>query len=232
MPKWRVELIGDEFDLEDLPDFLNGPQLSVTRDGESYLLLSERLEPLVESAAVHDEARALLPLVNAFAALRRTGHKPVSVGSRVEELTPEGTKRHAVVMVGSIGARGKVGAVTVSAGGEVVPQPIPEEKWAPLALRDEDVREALVLWGARPHNWMNLYKIYEVIEDRADIVGEGWATRAEIRTFKHTSGHPEVAGEESRHSRVDTQPPKKPMSPAVAEALIGRILKAWMDSLA
>jgi hypothetical protein len=232
MARWHVELVADRFDLEDLPDFLAAPNLRVVEEEGSFWLESESLNRLEQSGDVHREARALLPLINAYARLRRANHKDVAIGSRVEETTPEGRKKHAVVAVGTIEARTKVNAVRISQGGVPVPPPAPREyRWTDLAFQDPDVREALVVWGSKPHDWANLYKVYEVVSSRADIVAEGWASRAELRFFTHTANHPAGAGDESRHGRSATQPPKNPMPPSIADSLITRALEGWLNSL-
>jgi hypothetical protein len=99
------------------------------------------------------------------------------------------------------------------------------------AEADPDAQEVVDIWGSKPHDWVNLYKVFEIVQQRVDIKENGWASDNEITRFARTANHPEAAGEGARHGRSNKEPPPKPMSLAEADALVERIVIAWLWSL-
>lgn len=79
---------------------------------------------------------------------------------------------------------------------------------------------------------MNLYRVLEIIEGRADIVGSGWASANEVDRFRRTANHPRAAGPNARHARSNVEPPPRPMTPEEGVELIRRILLGWLGSVA
>lgn len=223
-------MTGDEFDLEDLPSFLTGNGLRVIKDGDTYFLEAARLESLNTHVAVHDEARILVPIINGIGRARSNSYEPINLGTTICEQTPTGTKGHAVVTAGSIRSRGKVGAVVIKGGAPTVAPPSPEAKWSAAALTDPDVSDALTLWG-HSHDWVILYKVYEIIRDRSDILQQGWATKVETSRFTHTANHPQGAGDVARHSRSNQDPPTNPMNLQEAEAWLAALLVNWLNAI-
>ncbi len=199
-------------------------------------LEAEQFDDLHESAAVHAAARELLPRINGVAKLKNGSFRDVAVGATVREVDEERIQRqHAVVLVGTAEARSKVSAVVVRTGQDEPPAPAPgsldTDQWLRASEADPDAREALSILGDRPHDWVNLYKVFEVVRSRADIKSNGWASGDELSRFTRTANHPEAAGEGARHGRTSTDPPTRPMSLAEADALVGRIMIAWLSSL-
>lgn len=236
MSKWQVELTGHQFDLEDLPRWFTAPELRVVEQDGHFLLEAEQFDDLHESAAVHAAARELLPRINGVAKLKNGSFRDVAVGSAVRELDEEGLQRqHAVVLAGTVELRSKVNAVLVRVGEDEPPVPAPgsldTDQWLRVGDTDPDAREVLSIWGGRPHDWVNLYKVYEIVRSRADVKANRWASDEELNRFTRTANHPEAGGEGARHGRTNTDPPPKPMSLAEADALVGRIVIAWLSSL-
>ena len=86
------------------------------------------------------------------------------------------------------------------------------------------------IWANRKHDWVNLYKIYEIVEERGGLAVTA-VSRSEIRRFKHTANHQGAAGPDARHARLDADPPKTPMALDEADVLAGRLLRDWLTSL-
>jgi hypothetical protein len=236
MSRWHVELTGHQFDLEDLPRWFTAPELRVVEEDGHFLLETEKFDGLHKSSEVHAVARELLPRINGVAKLKDGSFRDVVVGAIVRELDEEGTERqHAVVLAGTIEARSKLSAVLVRVGQDEPPVPAPgsldTDQWLRAAEADQDAREALGIWGGRPHDWVNFYKVYEIVRSRADIKSSGWASDNELSRFTRTANHPDSAGEDARHGRMSADPPPKPMSLPEADALVGRIVIAWLGSL-
>ena len=101
-----------------------------------------------------------------------------------------------------------------------------------VAKRDSAVAEALRLLAKGDNNWINLYRIYEVVAREVGgddaVVTNGWGTRAALRQFKHTANSPGAIGHEARHG-VDTgQPPPNAMSLPYAKNLVSSIVQKWL----
>src|SRR5204863_350395 len=60
---------------------------------------------------------------------------------------------------------------------------IPE--WFSLASKDEKVAKALRLWGTGVFDWVNLYRVYEIIETDVGerIQLDGWASKTLMSRF-------------------------------------------------
>jgi hypothetical protein len=248
--RWRVRLAGDTHDLEELIGMFTSLDLRVVRDGEEFFLESAGFEGLGTSADVHAEARRLMPLLNGAAKLKQRQFRDVEVDVCVIEFTKSGGRNRAIVTGGSIAPRGTlrhqvISAPTIDAraralaptilveGQEVPPKPgsLWTNRWLELAARDADAAEALLIWGSQPHDWVNLYKVFEIVERRADIVGSGWASQNEISRFTRTANNPAAAGANARHARSHVQPPPNPMRSEEGSELIRRILVSWLSSL-
>lgn len=100
-----------------------------------------------------------------------------------------------------------------------------------LALTDMAAAKAFRLFSGEL-NWVNLYRIYEVIEKaaRPGIIESGWATIPEIKTFKVCANNSSITGDASRHGTSNAPPMPHTMSQAEAVHLIGRILREWLNS--
>lgn len=110
----------------------------------------------------------------------------------------------------------------------------PLKEWLPLALHDRAVDNAMKIIGAGALDWVNLYRLFEIIAADAGgldgIDSAGWAPKSKMKLFKHTANSPGVIGLESRHGAEWTQPPAKPMKLSEARALLNTIVHAWLES--
>ncbi len=250
-PRWRVRLKGEAFDLEDLVELITSPDLRVVNEGADFFLESATFDRLDGSVDVLQEAQWLLPRLNGAGKLKRHGFRDVDVDGHLIEFPVSGGERKELVLGGSITPRGRVthiviqaqtldGRVRLPAATIVVQgQPMPGEpgtletdRWLEHADRDPDIAEAIEIFGGRPHDWVNLYRIFEIIEGRADIIGSGWASRSETERFTRTANHPDAAGPEARHARSSVQPPPRPMTLEEGVELIRRIMLGLLGSLA
>src|SRR6266545_3790422 len=66
-----------------------------------------------------------------------------------------------------------------------------------LASRDPDVAEALDLWANEPHDWVNLYKVFEIVQSRQGA-NYGHISEKEITRFMRTANHQSAAGRAAR----------------------------------
>ncbi|MDJ0516324.1 MAG: hypothetical protein QNJ74_08720 [Trichodesmium sp. MO_231.B1] len=102
--------------------------------------------------------------------------------------------------------------------------------WLLLAQEDEKVKKVIHFLTSYEHNFINLFKIYEIIRGevgRKKI--EGWVTKKKVSDFTQTANHPDAIGYEARHGIGQGEPPKNPMSLSEAQNLIFDVIKKWLD---
>jgi hypothetical protein len=225
MQEWIIELRGHKFDLQNLGDWFSSSLIRVTREHNSYYLWSSKFTHLIEAEEVRQCALTLLQRMNALAKIHSGEFKNVELGN-VLRRGNDGKPPHQYIFLETIKSQARVfgGAPPISVD------------WLELAEQDPNIAEALKNFSFREHNWVNLYKIYEIIE--ADFGGmnqlfeQTWVNESKIRAFKYTANHPaaEAGGSEARHARSSQMPPKKPMRLPEAIALIKDLLQSWLSA--
>lgn len=231
--EWCVTITGDNFDLQELSKSLNSPQLSISQEGQSFVLKSTRLSELTDAEAVLERAREILTQITGAARLTLGTREPLVV-NHVTKVDADG-KAHAFIFISEaldIRASVSVSSVTTEGIVEEFHQADPIPRWVALAWRDDQVASVLRLLASQGYTWVNLFRICEVIE--ADVGGvpaivqKGWATQESLRLFKGTSNHPGAIGDEARHGYLARGHLKNPMSISEAKALIDTIIHSWL----
>jgi hypothetical protein len=104
-----------------------------------------------------------------------------------------------------------------------------------LTLSDAAVAKAMrLLAPGAAMNWVELYRLYGVIE--ANVGGQRalsklqWESDTNLRRFRHSANSVQVAGDASRHGEEPGKPPASPMTLEEAEACIKRMLDKWLAS--
>lgn len=232
---WEVQIAGDVTDLKELSKSLKDDELRVMERDDQYFLVSVKFYELATSEEVTSTATEILQLLTASARLALGGRTPIEIVN-IARIRGDGGKdifvsasetAHARDMFG-IEIHRKDGTVEVFNPADKVPD------WIRIGLSDEKVAKVLRLFGANEHDWVSLYRLYEVIEDDIGgiekITGKGWITKTLVKRFKHTANSPSVVGDTSRHGKESTSPPKNPMNLAEAKSLIEVILHNWLRS--
>lgn len=94
---------------------------------------------------------------------------------------------------------------------------------------DLKVAWALELFNVdNQYTWVNMYRIYEVINSDANIIKHGWSTKKTVKDFTRTANSPQVLGKEARHGSSKEEPPKYPMSLEEAKEFINEIFNKWI----
>ena len=231
--EWFVIITGDRSDLEDLSKALSSSELSIIKEEQNFALKSTGFNSLNDAKDVKNKASEIVALVNGAARLDLGMRKPLSV-AHVVKVKDNGTRVFFVEVSATITAHSHVTASVVGADGAIqeVRQESPILSWVAAAQRDENVGKVLRLFGLGHHDWVNLYRIYEVVENDiggiSNIVRKGWATEKSIKRFKHTANSPGVIGDESRHGKQTSKLPKAPMALSEAKSLVETILHNWL----
>lgn len=78
--EWLVGLIGDKFDLEELPKLFRSDALRVTEEHDGYYLKSSEFESLSNADDVRAKAKTLLQHLNGVSKLFLSTSKPIQIG--------------------------------------------------------------------------------------------------------------------------------------------------------
>lgn len=232
---WVVPLVGDEFDLEDLPWWLAGQDAYVAkRDGAFVLvvpssIIGDHYEP------VRAFAKEQLELINGAGRLLSSSFRPLSLADKLFGVDSAGTVLHTVVAVNPAEMRVKAGSVRAMVGGKV--QPDPREGAASPLLRAASLSprasDALTIVGRPTLTWSELYLLFELVQ--ADVGGQmldlGWISRGDANLFTHTANSYSTLRGDGRHGKDKGEPPADPMPHGVATTLVCGLVLAWLRHL-
>lgn len=233
--KWEVQINGDALDLKELSKSLVDDELRIREKNGQYFLESARFENLASSEEVASLATDILKVLTGAVRLSLGGRTPLHVANTAK-IRPGGGRDVFITLSDTIHVRATIGVeITRSDGKKEVIHPAHSVPgWIRLGLMDQNVAKALRLLGTDEHNWVSLYRLYEVIEEDVGsldkISNSGWATKTSIRRFKHTANSPGAVGDDSRHGKESTTPPSDPMDIGEARALVEVILHNWLRS--
>jgi len=239
MKKWQVQIIGDPYDLEDVYENQNAASWSVVKDSDQFFLESVRFNDPDEADKVRDQALKIIVLINGSAKLRISGFRPIEI-QHVSYIDDKGSRHNYVSLQESISARSRLEVTAVATrpdGSEVeeeIEQPDRIEPTFSLAESDQNVSDALRLYGMRDLNWGDLYKIYEIVRDDVggskELDNSEYVLKKDLGNFSHTAQHPGAIGDDARHARINAEVPPNPMSITEAFLLISTLLSKWIDS--
>lgn len=233
--EWLVEIQGDKSDLQDLAKSLSSPELCITKDGDNFVLKSTDFERFTNVDDVRNMASGLLSFINGAAKLALDMRERLTIGAIIR-VKDDGTHSTFICLSNSITVRGSIGVSIVSPTGvvqEIHPaDPIPD--WVKIAQQDENVSKVLQLLGSMNDDWVNLYRILEIVEKDVggtkEIKEKGWATQRAVKLFKHTAQSPDAIGQKARHGVQEQEPPPLPMTISEARSLIKTIIHNWLRS--
>jgi len=233
--KWEIQLNGDALDLKELSKSLADDELRIYEKNGEYFLESNKFENLTTSEEVASLAADILQVLTGAVRLSLGGRTPLHVANTAR-VRPDGGRDLFVTLSDTIHVRETIGFEITRADGttEVIRPADKVPGWVRLGLTNQKVAKALRLFGTDEHNWVNLYRLYEVIEDDVGglhkIVSCGWAAKTSIRRFKRTANSPGAVGDASRHGKESTTPPADPMDIGEARGLVEVILHNWLRS--
>lgn len=103
-----------------------------------------------------------------------------------------------------------------------------------VELVESDAKVQTALWVFNDErNYINLYKCYEVVLSEVGGRVNDWVEKAVLKRFSRTANSPTAIGYfHARHGRESGDPPDEPMAIAEADAIIRRLLIAWISNKA
>jgi len=228
--KWLVLL--EDFEKSDFDNLSNllrsSDEFSLITDNSKYYLTSSRWESLTNHSAVYWEATKPLRDISAVARIKFTDF-PLLKPDMIYEVDEEGKRHGRRALSATISVDSSSFSIQLEGGQDIIPI-LEFESWMKLAEEDEIVKNVFRQITEFEHNWINLYKVYEIVnKDAGKKKIEQWITKDKISQFKHTANSQSAIGDDARHGVDHNDPPKEPMSLYEADALIMTLLQKWLQ---
>ncbi len=205
---WKIRIEGDAHDLNELQQsFSDGSVVIEHGKHDQYYLIADTFQECVNDEEVRKLASSLIDIVSGASRLALGGNLPITQSETVK-VNEDGTKSIFTYFHENILFRDSLHtSVIYDDKGNVVEGIKPADDvptWVSMGMKDEAIAKVLRLFN-RPLKWVELYKIYEIIESDAGgldtLVSNGWAKKTDIKLFKHTSNSPGAIGDEARHGK-------------------------------
>lgn len=232
--RWKVRLNGPESGLQNLEESFDDDPKIVAEDDE-YYIRSQEFEELDDPDEIHKTATNFVKYIRNFGK-----RDPLQVSdleaSHVVKEQKDGTE-HTYVQAetATVGVAASTARVVTEGedGEEEVFLPADRtEEWTQLAIRDEKVSDLTNLLD-RGDDWVNLYRIYEFIQDNIEseenIVDQGWWSESEKDRFKQTANSRDAIGDDARHANNRIPAPTNPMTKAEAKRQIDTLVDHWLQ---
>lgn len=235
--KYRILLRITGFQFLDLSKFLSScNEYSLIEEDGCYYLAHSSFESMNSLEEVEKWGQDNLENISGFAMVHFSGFpvlKPDVAGfCEIDETGKQICEFNLKAHCNIVDPIRLIVNVEVKGKGKSSPFEYHSKDWLSLAKKDEKVKKVIHFLTSYEHNFINLYKIYEIIQDevgRKKI--EGWMTKEKVSDFKRTANHPDAIGYEARHGipKNKEKPPENPMSLSDAENLIIDVIKKWLD---
>jgi hypothetical protein len=215
-------------DVDNLSNLLrSSDEFSLITENRKYYLTSSRWESLTTTSDVLSEATKLLEYISAVAMIYFPGF-PRLESDKICEVDEEGKRHNRVELLVKILRGLDSFSIQLEGGQDIIPI-LEFDSWRKLAEEDEIVKNVFRQFRDFEHNWINLYKAYEIVQNDAGKKKiEQW-TKNKISLFTHTANSQSAIGDDARHGVADKHPPKESLSLSEAQALIRNLLKQWLQ---
>lgn len=232
--RWQVRLSGPEQELDQLSRSLCNGTLSIAKDEHGhYVLSSTEFNHCNSSEEVMEVSKKILAMLNGAARLAFGGNPELSESCIIERFA-DGTEKLHLHLFDTVNLRTSDELVVTDSDGKKVAEYKPADPimgWLAAGLSDDSVGKVLRLL-AQEQNWVELYRIFEVVENDMggidNIVEFDLFSKGQLKLFKHTANSPGAVGDDSRHGKETTQPPKNPMLISEARVLIQTLVHQWL----
>lgn len=232
--RWKVRLDGTESGLQDLEESFDDDPNIVAED-DDYYIRSQIFEDFDDPNDIRTKATDIVRCIRNFGKRDSLQVSDLEASHIVKE-EEDGTE-HAYIQVetATIGITTSTPRVVTEGENRETEVFLPAdrtEEWTQLALRDEKVSDVADLLD-RGDNWVNLYRIYEFIQDNIEsednIVDQGWWSESEKDRFKQTANSRDAIGDDARHANNRIPAPNNPMTQAEAKRQIDTLVDHWLQ---
>jgi hypothetical protein len=197
--RWEVDLIGKQTDFRLLQKAFCSDEFYLSEENGRFVFGSRAFEGLNDPDAVRGRTADLVTSLSGASRALLGAQESFKVGD-ITLVREDGSKHYfLLVEPATIRIRAMPVSFQVTRAGGTVEEHHPADpvrEWLEVAVRNPAVAKALRLRDKGRLDWVELYRLYEVIESdtpQAAIVRNGWATKAVIRRFKHTANSPAVS---------------------------------------
>jgi len=208
-------------------------EFSLITENSKYYLTSSHWESLTNTSDVYWEATKILQDISAVAMISFPGF-PRLKPDTICEVDEEGKRHNRVALSATINVGSSCSVSIELEGGQDIIPSLEFESGRKLAEEDEIVKNVFRQITDFDHNWINLYKVYEIVKKDAGKQNnidriQQWITKKKISQFTHTANSQSAIGDDARHGVDEKDPPKEPMSLSEADALIMTLLQKWLQ---
>lgn len=175
--KWQILLEIKYSEFSKLSKVLDSDnKLTLTDENGSYYLSCSDFELLTSVADVHRPATELLQRISAVAMIRFPGF-PLLKADVISQVDEHGKRKHGIALSAHIYCDNSDVYLELEGGQDVV-HDFKSESWLTLAEQDDTVENVFRILASFKHNWINLYKIYEIVEKDAGSENiKKWVTK-------------------------------------------------------
>jgi len=235
---WAVYVAGEIKLLDEIQRVIEGTQGYGSHKGiDGVYLTSDKFEELDDPDKIRKTTEKMISRINLCLKLISETRKPISV-TGIGKIKPDGSREIFVGITDGIRFSASATSSITKPDGTVTGDNISTfdhgvlQKIIEIGDADLAVNEAGILLEEQKLDWSTLYKVYEIIcnDVGESLYSKGWATKSDIKNFKHTAQSPAAIGTQSRHGIDKYSPPKNPMSMEQAKHLITSIFKNWINS--
>jgi hypothetical protein len=231
---WEVELVGDDTDLELLAERFTEGDIVVSRQDTGLVLSGHVFDNCHDAEGARKLTDTVVAALSSVVRIQLSSPHPIRPGRlhSIDEHGIRGSFFFAGPAVIHVRALPPTFIMTSPDGTKKMYHPADSIKtWLTVATKDETVMKALRLAGYPDRSWVELYRIYELIEGDAggSMYTKGWTTKRETGSFTHTANSPSATGDLSRHGKERTTGPADHMTLSEATEFVDRLLAKWLD---
>lgn len=235
MNTWMVKINGKERDIELISQIIKSTNSSIILEDGEFYLKSDEFNAMNNASEIFEYGNQLLKVAYSIANLYNEEVDSIRCSS-VMCINDKGEKSVFIFVsdVIKISARANCAIVTTDPQeitNELERQQKEYEVFINAARKDKSILAAINFYLTP--NWINLYKIYELIRDdvtEKKIISNGWVTKRNISRFTQSAQSRELLGDEARHASKKYPPPSDSMDINEAKNLIKYLIFDWMKS--
>ena len=217
---WVVQVAGDSATLAELAEVARASFLTLRNEGGRFVLDSSSFADAKSAEEVRARAVELLGWLAGAVGLSLDARLPLAVAG-IHATLSDGRRQ----VFACVEDAGEVGAMT---DGVAASQDHRQAlAWVAVAARCPEAARMLSLWGAGPHDWPNLYQVYEIIRHSIgsdwQVAKRGWTSRKALDRF--TEAAYTQAG-----ARFPAPSRSRQMTLAEARGLVHGLAAAWLSA--
>jgi hypothetical protein len=233
-----MNLGGDEPDLQQLArSFPTDTPRVEKRDGH-YLLILESDKSRDDAAIIADGTNVLHQIVGIILKDGPNFHRPRIKG--MTKQNADGSLSHYLNVSVKMEARisGILNVRLIGPDGKEIERekrPTDEQMVLQLARDNEPFRRAQVIYGALEHDWINLYKVLEAMEDgnggERGLIAKNFVPGKDIKDFKATAESLPAIGMKARHAKLKGVVQEARITLEKTQEMFRKLFQGWIEDL-